>query len=434
MRFALPALLTLALLVPKDVLAQSPAPEPPQKPDPETVARAKAPITGGQATTRDNVHLPTEGEVKLGRETAVEVEKQYKLITSGPYYDRLQRVGREVTTSLMRQDIIEEYRRVYKLPKSGDKSKRVPFEFTFKVADTTKEVNAFCLSGGPIYVTKGLLDYTTSDHELAAVLAHEVTHATFHHVDQLMRKQRKVNQKQLIGLLAVLVAGAAGGGGALSHALPALIGAQFISIAALSGYGQDLETEADRMAVRALAGTTYNPVGMLTFMQKLARDDRLHGNPNYGAFQSHPYTNERVAAISSELTRLGYKTDIGTQRLVGGRFRLDAIPERVNGKDTIELRLNGAEMFTVAAEDSGRTVAERAQWIGDQLKTLMGDNATFNDVRLSPDKTVVSIRGIPVIKVLPEDAVYAASPAAAGEKAYKAIVRVLLQESLDLQH
>lgn len=434
MRFALPALLTLVLLVPRTVAAQAPMPEPPQKPDPETVKLAKTPVTGGQTTTRENVYLPTEGEVKLGRETAVEVEKQYKLITSGPYYDRVQRVGREVSAALLRPEIIDEYRRVYKLPKSGDKSKRVPFEFTFKVVDTTKEINAFALAGGPIYVTKGLLDYTTSDHELAGVLAHEATHTTFHHVDQLVKKQRKVSQKQMWGLLAVILAGAAGGGAALSNAVPVLMGAQLVTIAAMSGYGQDLETEADLIGVRALAATQYNPVGMLTFMQKLARDDRLHGNPNYGAFQSHPYTNERVAAISKELARLGYKTDIGTQRLIGGRFRLDAIPERVNGKDTIELRLNGAEMFTVAAQEGGRSVPERAQWIADQLKALMGENATFNDVKLSPDKTVVSIRGIPVIRVLPDDAVYAASPAAAGEKAYKAIVRVLLQESLDLQH
>jgi beta-barrel assembly-enhancing protease len=434
MRFALPTFLTLVLLAPLAASAQGPSPDPPVKPDPETVKLSKTPVTGGQPTTRENVYLPTEGEVKLGRETAVEVEKQYKLITSGPQYDRVQRIGREVSAALLRLDIIDEYRKLYKLPKSGDKGKRVPFEFTFKVVDTTKEVNAFSLAGGPIYVTKGLLDYTTSDHELAAVLAHEATHTTFHHVDQIVKKQRKVSQQQMWGLLAVILAGAVGGGSALSNAVPVLMGAQLVTIAAMSGYGQDLETEADRIGVKALTSTQYNPVGMLTFMQKLARDDRLHSNPNYGAFQSHPYTNERVAAIGKELNRLGYKTDIGTQRLIGGRFRLDATPERVNGKDTIELRLNGADMFTVAAEENGRSVTERAQWIAEQLKTLMGENAGFNDVKLSPDKTVVSIRGIPVIKVLSEDAAYAASPAAAGEKAYKAIVRVLLQESLDLQH
>ena len=428
MRFALTAVLTLALAAQPAVFAAEPA-----RPGGADAKDPKPPLPTGVPTTRENVHLPTEGEIKLGRETAVEVEKHYKLITSGPYYDRLQRVAKEVVASIQRQDIIEEYKRVYKLPRSGDKSKRVPFEFTFKVVDTTKEINAFALAGGPIYVTKGLLDYTTSDHELAAVLAHEATHTTFHHVDQLVKKQRKVNQQQLWGLLAAVIVAAAGGGAASEAAMHAAIGSQFLAIAALSGYGQELETEADRMAVKALAGTQYNPVGMLTFMQKLARDDRLRGNPNYGAFQSHPYTNERVAAITKELERLGFKTDAGTQRLIGGRFRLDLIPERINGKEVIELRLNGADMFTVAADEGGRAAAQRAEWIADQLKTLMGANATFNDVRLSQDKTVVSIRGIPVIKVLPEDAAYAASPAAAGEKAYKAIVRVLLQESLDLQ-
>ena len=412
--------------------ARAQSPEPPVNPPPK---EARAPIPPGVPTTKENVYLPTEGEIKLGREGSAEVEKIYKVVTSGEQHERLQRVAREVVIALQREEIIQEYVRTYRLPKPGDKSKRVPFEFTFKLVDpAVKEVNAFSLAGGPIYVTRGLMDYAVSDHELAAVLAHECAHVAFHHVEQLVRKQKKVNQQQLWGLLAAVIAGVAGGGGALSSAAPALLGQQLISIATLTGYGRELEHEADRVGVRALAKTQYHPVGMMTFMQKLVRDDRLRGNPTYGIFQSHPYSNERVVAIEKELQRLGFKTDLGTQRQVGGRFRLEVVPDRMNGVDVAELRLNGNRMFVVAAGEEGRGPLERAQRMAQQMQELFADNITFNDVRLSPDKLQVSLKGIPVLRVQPEDGRFATPGVPAGERAYKEIVRALLKEKLDLQN
>ena len=55
---------------------------------------ALPPVPPGVPTTPENVQLPTEGEMKLGREGVVEVEKIYKVIKSGPYVDRLQQIGR----------------------------------------------------------------------------------------------------------------------------------------------------------------------------------------------------------------------------------------------------------------------------------------------------------------------------------------------------
>src|SRR5438105_4584437 len=77
------------------------------------------------------------------------------------------------------------YLQEYHQPHPTDKAKRVPFEFRFslvKPKDGHKEVNAFSLAGGPVYVTTDLMDYARSDHELAAVLAHECGHICNHHV------------------------------------------------------------------------------------------------------------------------------------------------------------------------------------------------------------------------------------------------------------
>jgi predicted Zn-dependent protease len=383
-------------------------------------------------TTPDNVQLPTEGEVKMGREASAEVEKVYKIIRSGRYYDRLQRVSREVLAAIQREDIVAEYKRVYHLPRPEDHSRRVPFEFSFKVVDTTKEINAFSLSGGPVYVTKGLMDYATSDDELAAVLAHEVSHVMFHHVEQLMKKQKKVQSAQLIGLLATLIAGAAGGGAMASAAGNIMMAGQLVSLATMTGYGRELESEADRVGVHALAGTRYSPVAMMTFMQKLARDERLRGNPDNGILQDHPYSNERVTSIRKELTEIGYRVDPGTQRQVSGSFRVEAVSQRLNGQEVGEVRLNGNLLFIAAAGEGDLGPAERARKIARQMEDLFLQNVTFNDVVQTPDKGAVLMKGVPVIRPYPEDAAVMGSAAAVTERAYKEILRALWREKLDM--
>ncbi len=400
-----------------------------QTPAPSTREPARAPIPPGVPTTADNCHLPTEGEIRLGREGSTEVEKVYKVIAAGPYHDRLQRVARDVVASFSRQEIINDYKRVYRLPRKEDKSRRVPFEFTFKVVDT-KEVNAFSLAGGPIYVTTALMDYAPTDHELAAVLAHECAHVAYHHVQQLIQKQRKINSQGIWALLATVLAGVAGGGAVAGAAGNVLMASQLVSIATLTGYGRDLEHEADRVGVMALIGTDYNPTGMLTFMQKLARDDRLRGNPDGGIYQSHPYSNERASTLRKQLTALGYRLDNGSLRQVSGTFRVEAIPRRINGRDGAELRLNGNLLYLVAAGEGDLKPLERAQKIASQIELLFGDNVTFNDVRLGPDKMSLWVKGVPVIQVYSEDAAAAGDPVAAADRAYKEIVRALWQEKL----
>src|SRR5436853_7602108 len=122
-------------------------------------------------------------------------------------------------------------------------------------------------------------------------------------------------------MLAAVIAGAAGGGQVASAASNVLAAGQLVQIATMTGYSRRLEAEADRVGVEALVDSKYNPVAMLTLMQKLARDERLRGNPDYGIFQDHPYSNERVAAIKTQLEKLHFATDTGTQRKVSGSFR-----------------------------------------------------------------------------------------------------------------
>ncbi|MFN3650466.1 MAG: M48 family metalloprotease [Armatimonadota bacterium] len=398
----------------------------PKEPEPVPV-----PVPKGQPTTAQNVHLPSEGEIRLGRETAVEIEKHFKVIPDGPLAERLKRVSDQVVAAIRRPEIAQEYVKVYELPRKGDKARRLPFEYSFKVIDAGKMVNAFSLAGGPIYVTKALLEFTPSDDELAGVLAHECAHVAFHHVEQMARLQKKQAKNQIWALLATIIAGVAGGGGALQGAFPALAGAQLITTAMMTGYSRELEHEADRVGVMALTNTRFQPTGMLTFMQKLAREDKLRGNPDFGIYQSHPYPNQRVDALTEQIASLGYPVDRGALRRVNGSFVVEAVPVTKGGRELAEVRLNRERLFLVVNPDDHATPLARAQRIARDLEDLFADNLSDNQVRLNPERGLLLLKGIPVIRVFPEDGAEVGGQEEALDAAYKGVMRALLKERLD---
>ncbi len=390
------------------------------------------PIPEGVPTTRETVYLPSVNEVRMGREAAKEVEKEYKIVKEGPQYERLQRVAKTVVAAAQSPDLVAYYLKRYNLPKPNDGTKRVPFEFRFTLVqrkDGLKDVNAFSLAGGPIFFTTDLLDYARSDHELAGVLGHEIAHVAYHHVVQLVAKQAKAQKGMLVGALAGLLLGV---GGAGAEAMTALYGAQLYSIAKLTGYGRDLEREADRVAMEMLLRTPYSPVGMLTFMKKLARDDARRST-DFGIYQSHPYPAERVTLIEERLKDLRIAFDPAIQRRISNSFVLEVTAVEESGQALGELRLNNRLLFRAAAADDYRTPLERAQAIARVLQeSVFQGNATLRDLRLGEDGSSVMARGRLLFRVLPADAKFNGGDARrAAESCLKLIQAEFWKEKLD---
>jgi predicted Zn-dependent protease len=369
------------------------------------------PVPEGVPTSRDTVFLPSVNEVRLGREASGEVEKEYKIITEGPQAARLQRVSRAIIAATKSQEIVEEYLKRYHMPRPNDRSKRVPFEFRFHLVQSKtprKEVNAFSFAGGPVYVTTDLMEYARSDDELAAVLGHEVAHVCFHHVAQLVNRQAKAQKGMIWAALASIMLGV---GGAATEAAGALYGAQLYSIAKLSGYGRDLEREADRVGIDLLTHTSYSPVGMLTFMKKLARDEARRGDPDFGIYQSHPYSSERTELIEDRLRELKIAFDPATQRRIGNSFVVEVRREQEAGQQLGEVRLNGRLMCRLAEPGDETSAYERAQQVARQLDDLFLErNITIRDLRVAEDGATLLARGRPLLTILPGDARLAGRP------------------------
>jgi Zn-dependent protease with chaperone function len=145
-----------------------------------------------------------------------------------------------------------------------------------------KSPNAFAIPGGRVYVTKGMLDFVRGDGELAAVLAHELTHADRRHV------MIQVARNEKLSLLALAVVIASRGSGA------ALVMANALAVAVSSSYSRDLEREADRGGVALMVSAGFDPVASLTLMERLKLERIRHPWVDPGIYQDHPDEDERI--------------------------------------------------------------------------------------------------------------------------------------------
>jgi len=321
-----------------------------------------------QADKRHQDDLKSDRE--LGKKYSEIADKELKLSTDKALIDRVQRVGGELAAIANRDAVSVTW---------GDKRLNT-FEYTFKVVED-KSVNAFSLPGGFIYVYDGLIKYAESDDELAGVLAHEVAHASFRHVATLQREQSKLNAITIPLILISLLAGAARGGGA-SGGGEALILGQLINTAVGSGWSVRAEQSADYGGLQYMVRSKYDPTGILTFMERLARDERNGPAIDWGIYRTHPPSRDRADALTKYMrqanlpvrrsrvsTTLRADTkpaDDGTVKVIFGKREIVALagPDAIERGDRIAQRLNGffdsvPEMFELQAGQNGTIVGRR---------------------------------------------------------------------------
>src|SRR5207248_3056953 len=135
---------------------------------------------------------------------------------------------------------------------------------TFKVLEGD-DINAFSLPGGRIYVYEGLMKFVESDDELAGILAHETSHAAFRHVATMEHKENKLVMAQIPLIIAAI----------LAHSPGVMAVGQGYTQSTTSGWSIEAEKAADFGGFQFMLKSNYNPVAMLTFMERLARKHRF---------------------------------------------------------------------------------------------------------------------------------------------------------------
>lgn len=353
-------------------------------PAPPCCAQAAPTPAAKQAgtTTAKPVVLVEDPEVKLGREAAEENDKHIKLTADSAILERVNRIGQEIAVAANKVAIPAEW---------GD-SKLKQFNYTFKVVDD-KDVNAYSLPGGYIYVNKGLLDYVHSDDELAGVLAHEIGHAAHHHVMKLLREQKKIqnvlNPLQLVALAAI-IAGKGQGGQAGSNIL---IGSQLYNTAKVNGYSVEAEKDADHTGLLLLTHTHFSPVGLYTFQIRLAGYERglIHGE--LGILRDHPPGPERAAAAKKLLEDLNIPIYFSE---VDPAWRASVTAVKLGATDAAEIKIHDIVVCRVVA-DEGMTAQQRGEKLAKRLSNLFDRQLQPFEIRASKDQTRVLARGVPIL-------------------------------------
>ena len=184
-----------------------------------------------------------------------------------------------------------------------------------------RSVNAFALPGGHVGVHLGLIAVTATRDELAAVLAHELSHVTQRHIARSMGSASRQGALGLAAmLLGVLIAARSGNPDA---AQAAIAGGQAAMIQGQLNFSRDMEREADRIGYGVFRDAGFATPGMATMFERLDQASRLNDSGGFPYLRSHPLTSERLAEARSRLTeRAADAPERGTlHALMQGRAR-----------------------------------------------------------------------------------------------------------------
>ena len=217
-----------------------------------------------------------EDDVKLGREAAAEVRKQYPVIDNGQINDYLGRLGREL---------------VAQAPPDLNKPE---FEYSFTPVNL-KDINAFALPGGPMFVNRGMVEAARSEGEVAGVMAHELAHVLLRHGTANATKA----QNAQLGALAGAIAGAVIGG-RVGTAVQQ--GSQFGLGTLLLKYSRDYEKQADLLGAQIMARAGYDPNDLGRMFETIEKQSKSRGGVEW--LSSHPNPGNRSQYIAAEARQL----------------------------------------------------------------------------------------------------------------------------------
>jgi Zn-dependent protease with chaperone function len=213
-------------------------------------------------------------DVQLGREAAAEVKKQYPVITDAGIQQYLTALGDRLVAA------------------APAALKQSVYEYSFTPVNL-KEINAFALPGGPMFVNRGMFDAAAAEGEVVGVMAHELAHVLLRHGTANVTKSQ--NPWLQVGQLAGQIGGAMVGGQAGSLIAQ---GSQFGLGTLLLRYSRDFEKQADLLGAQIMAGAGYDPRSLAHMFETIGKESGGKGDPQW--MSSHPNPGNRSIYITKE--------------------------------------------------------------------------------------------------------------------------------------
>jgi Zn-dependent protease with chaperone function len=227
-----------------------------------------------------NKYTPKQ-DVDLGREAAAEVRKQYPIIEDERIVRYLAAIGDRLVAA------------------APAELKQPVYEYSFTPVNL-KEINAFALPGGPMFVQRGMFDAAAAEAEVVGVMAHELAHVLLRHGTANATKAQ--NPWLQLGQLAGAIGGAVVGGQAGSYIAQ---GSQFGLGTLLLRYGRDFEKQADLLGAQIMARAGYDPRALARMFETIERETKSSGGGSGPQWlSSHPNPGNRTQYINKEAAML----------------------------------------------------------------------------------------------------------------------------------
>ncbi|HZL99543.1 MAG TPA: M48 family metallopeptidase [Planctomycetota bacterium] len=228
------------------------------------------------------IMVPASMDLSLGAEGYQQTLAEAQLITSGPDYEMVQRVGQRVS---------EAAERLYT-------ERSIDFEWEIVLIDEPETVNAWCMPGGKMAVYSGLLPVTQDEDGLAIVVGHEVAHAVARHGAERMSHD----------ILAGVALGAASVSmsdmdeGEKDTILQALVGVGTLGV--VLPFSRSQESEADQLGLYISADAGYDPRASIGLWQRMAENSQ-GAPPEF--LSTHPSDETRIEHLQSVMPdAMGY--------------------------------------------------------------------------------------------------------------------------------
>jgi predicted Zn-dependent protease len=161
----------------------------------------------------------------------------------------------------------------------------------FVIKDTS--INAFAVTGGYVFINAGLVLATSTESELAGVMAHETAHITQHHIARFLADQSRQSLTTAAAMIGAILLGALGGGGQATEG--AIVAAQGMAVQHQINFTRDNEWEADRVGIGYLAGAGFDPYGMGQMFQVMHQHSGLAQTYIPAMLIDHPMDSDREA-------------------------------------------------------------------------------------------------------------------------------------------
>ncbi len=235
--------------------------------------------------------VSVEDEIQMGKEAQQQVRKEVPRFTDREVVNYVNGIGRRLTSRT-----------------TGPK-----YPYSFTVANY-REINAFALPGGPVWIHRGAIAAAANEAQLASVLAHEIAHISQRHAADQITKRLVANG--FIGLLGAML-------GSNRGAEAAQMGARVLAGSYMLKFSRDDEREADTVGAAIMRRAGWDAREMAAFMTTLGREQGRDPASIEVFLSSHPAPAERAERLRKTVKAGGTRDSAAFRRV---RARLAQLP------------------------------------------------------------------------------------------------------------